>query len=231
MVDRVPVGDGQATVGNPPHPRRGNRCVARRSPLTPGSPVLATLIHVFPLGETHASPIRAAGAGIDRACQATRCDTPHPRLASLDTPSPARCGRGGRGVRGLIRVTHVCPLQGQRQSAGYRWAMGKPLSRTRHTLSGQCVRQPHRRPGRVPISGPAGSGTHPPRDTMGCTQEAPLRDTHRCSAPGDRASGARQATERTQPHRPAAPRGDDAHRARQFALSGSVRSVSGTAAG
>jgi len=196
-------------------------------PSPPGS--LATLIHVFPVGATHASPGRAAGAGIDRACQTTRCDTPHHRLASLGTPSPALCGRGGRGVRGLARVTHVCPLQGQRQSAGYQWAMGKPLSHTRHTLSGQRVRQPHRRPGRVPISGPAGSGTHPPRDTIGCTQEAPLRDTHQCSAPGDRASGARQRSEpsRTDPRHQEA----TARAARQFALSGSVRASSGSAAG
>lgn len=42
VVDRVPVGDGQATACNPPYPRRGDRCVARRSPLTPGSLALAT---------------------------------------------------------------------------------------------------------------------------------------------------------------------------------------------
>ncbi len=63
VVDRVPVGDGQATVGNPPHPRRGDRCVARRSPSHPARSHSPPLSHTArERGPVVRGPIRVTHA-------------------------------------------------------------------------------------------------------------------------------------------------------------------------
>jgi len=107
---------------------------------------------------THRTRVGATGA--------SPVDPPsHPARSRSPPPLPRRAG----GCRGLTRVTHACPPTGDggdRQGTDGRWASHWPAPVT-PCRGNACVSRSRRRPGCVPISGPAGSGTHPPRDTMG----------------------------------------------------------------
>ncbi len=95
----VPTGAGMPPVA----------CWARRGPLTLHRSARHS-VHVLRVGATRASPGRAERRGDRRAMTPHPVDTPHPASLALDTPSPARCGRGewGEGaMAGRVRLRRI----------------------------------------------------------------------------------------------------------------------------